>query len=162
MTNPAPAHPSNEALEELRKAVEQVPELVLSRHPKVQQQVHGTGAVSRFNTRLAVLITNVVGSMWCAYVFCIIALIGLPSAIQQAQTQGPLPLVQWLAQTFLQLVLLSVIMVGQNVLQTASDARAEADHKTLLALKTINDTQLRLLKKAEVILERLPETEAGR
>jgi hypothetical protein len=160
MTDHAPARPSNEAITEIEMAIEHVPELVLSRHPKVQQQVHGTGVASRFNTRLAVWITNVVGSMWCAYVFCVIAIVGLPSAIQQAQTQGPLPLVQWLAQTFLQLVLLSVIMVGQNVLQAASDARAQADHKTLLALKTINDTQLRLLRKAEVILERLPNAEA--
>jgi hypothetical protein len=34
-------------------------------------------------------------------------------------------LVAWIAQTFLQLVLLSVIMVGQNVQSLASDARSE-------------------------------------
>ena len=94
-------------------------------------------------------ITNAVGSMWCAYVFCVIALIGLPTAIQQAQQQGPLPLVQWVAQTFLQLVLLSVIMVGQNVLQAASDKRAEADHHTLLALKLVNERQLQILERLD-------------
>ena len=35
-------------------------------------------------------------------------------------------LVSWVAQTFLQLVLLSVIMVGQNVQAAAADKRAEA------------------------------------
>jgi hypothetical protein len=32
-------------------------------------------AVNRFNTRVALLITRVVGSMWCAYVFALFDLI---------------------------------------------------------------------------------------
>lgn len=128
----------------LQQAVEHRPQLVTSKHG--HQAVHGAGPVGRFNTWLAVLVTKVVGSMWCAYIFAVIALIGLPTAIQQSQQQGPMPLVQWVAQTFLQLVLLSVIMVGQNVLQAASDARAEADHRTLLTLKQINDRQLEILE----------------
>ena len=59
--------------------------------------------------------------MWCAYVFAAIALFGLPSAIGNG-TGG---IVQWIAQTFLQLVLLSIIIVGQNVQAAASDKRAE-------------------------------------
>src|SRR5579859_5982689 len=110
-------------------------------------QVHGDSAAGRFNAWLAVKITGIVGSMWCAYVFALIALVGLPSAIQQSQVQGPLPIVQWVAQTFLQLVLLSVIMVGQNVIQAASDLRAIADHETLLALKAINERQLEILQR---------------
>lgn len=82
---------------------------------------------TQFNTWLAVLLTKSVGTMWCAYIFTILALLGLPSAIDQMHAQGLLPLIQWIAQTFLQLVLLSVIMVGQNVLQQATDERAEAD-----------------------------------
>ena len=101
---------------------------------------------SGFNRWLAIKITNAVGSMWMAYIFAIIALIGLPSAIQQAQSQGPLPVVQWVAQTFLQLVLLSIIMVGQSVLQSASDARAEADHETLTAIHEINVKQSEILE----------------
>ena len=50
-----------------------------------------------------------------------IALLGLPSAIGHG-TGG---IVQWIAQTFLQLVLLSIIIVGQNVQASASDKRAE-------------------------------------
>lgn len=34
------------------------------------------------NGRIALAITNAVGTMWCAYVFAIIALISLPSAVQ--------------------------------------------------------------------------------
>src|SRR5579862_1021149 len=73
------------------------------------------------NAKLAVFFTNVVGSMWCAYVFAIIAFIGLPAALKP----GGEGIIAWIAQTFLQLVLLSVIMVGQNVQSVASDSRAQ-------------------------------------
>ena len=63
--------------------------------------------------------------MWCAYVFALIALIGLPSALKL----GTLGIVQWIAQTFLQLVLLSIIIVGQNIQASASDQRSENTYK---------------------------------
>jgi cobalamin biosynthesis protein CobD/CbiB len=73
------------------------------------------------NAKIAVVITRLVGSMWCAYIFAGIALLGLTPALKP----GGEGLIAWIAQTFLQLVLLSVIMVGQNVQSIASDARAE-------------------------------------
>ena len=73
------------------------------------------------NAKIAVFLTNIVGSMWCAYVFALIALIGLPPALKP----GGEGIIAWIAQTFLQLVLLSVIMVGQNVQSVASDVRSE-------------------------------------
>ncbi len=73
------------------------------------------------NAKIAVFLTNVVGSMWCAYVFAVIALIGLPAALKPSG-EG---IIAWIAQTFLQLVLLSVIMVGQNVQSVASDVRSQ-------------------------------------
>jgi hypothetical protein len=79
-------------------------------------------AIARFNAALAVKITNGVGSMWCAYAFAVIALISLPQAIS---SHSAVTLVSWISQTFLQLVLLSIIIVGQNVLAAASDQRAE-------------------------------------
>ncbi len=72
------------------------------------------------NGRIALLLTTAVGTMWCAYAFAILALVVLPQAIGG----GLLPLVQWISQTFIQLVMLSVIMVGQNVLGRAADKRA--------------------------------------
>jgi len=72
------------------------------------------------NGRIALVLTTVVGTMWCAYAFAGLALVVLPQAIGG----GLLPLVQWLSQTFIQLVMLSVIMVGQNILGRASDKRA--------------------------------------
>ena len=86
-----------------------------------------------FNGWLAVKITNIVGSMWCAYAFGALALISLPSAIHE----GTFAIVSWISQTFLQLVLLSVIMVGQKVMQTASDKQAAQTYKDAEALLEI-------------------------
>jgi hypothetical protein len=88
--------------------------------------------VEGFNAKLALVITRSVGTMACAYVFGAIALISLPAAVSSGQV---IIIVAWIAQTFLQLVLLSIIMVGQTVQSVASDARAAkefADTETIL------------------------------
>ncbi|HEX6506613.1 MAG TPA: hypothetical protein VF221_03185 [Chloroflexota bacterium] len=82
-------------------------------------------APRNLNGRIALLVTNAVGTMWCAYAFAGLALIALPQAI----SGGTLSIVQWISQTFLQLVLLSVIMVGQNLQGAAADKRAEETWK---------------------------------
>lgn len=66
----------------------------------------------KFDQWLALKITDLVSSMNCAYIFAIIALISLPAAIA---SHSLIVIVAWVAQTFLQLVLLSVIMVGQKL-----------------------------------------------
>lgn len=91
---------------------------------------HAKAAGSGFNSWLAVHITRLVGSMWCAYVFAAIALISLPDAVHG----GRPAIVSWVAQTFLQLVLLSVIIVGQNITAAASDARALATYNDASAV----------------------------
>ena len=88
-----------------------------------------------FNGWLAVQITNIVGSMWCAYVFAAVALISLPQAIHD----GVYALVAWVSQTFLQLVLLSVIMVGQRVLAKASDKQSLQTFKDAEAILELTD-----------------------
>lgn len=90
--------------------------------------------------------------MYCAYLFTVIAFVALPSAIQQG---SPTVLINWLSSNFLQLVLLPIIIVGQQVISTAQDARAEADHETLVALHQMNVQQLQILKGQEEILELL-------
>jgi hypothetical protein len=95
-----------------------------------------------FNGRLAVFITKSVSTMWCAYIFAALALISLPEAIRG----GTAPLVAWVAQTFLQLVLLSVIMVGQKVAAAASDKQALQTYKDTEALLKIQDEVHRLIK----------------
>lgn len=99
--------------------------------------------INDINKTIAILITNSVATMWCAYLFAIIAFISLPEAIKG----GVATLISWIAQTFLQLVLLSIIMVGQAVLNEKTEKRADEDHETLLKelqeIKAIHE----LLKK---------------
>jgi hypothetical protein len=90
----------------------------------VDQLPHGN-PVDRFNQWFAVKVTTGVGTMWCAYAFAALALVSLPSAIASGSA---VTLVSWISQTFLQLVLLSVIIVGQNVLAAAADKRSEATY----------------------------------
>lgn len=106
-----------------------------------------------FNNRLAVRITGIVGTMWCAYAFAILALISLPAAIQA----GTSALIQWIAQTFLQLVLLSIIMVGQKVAAEKSDQQLEQTYKDAEALLQMNDDMHRLIKQNVVLTEQINE-----
>ena len=114
-------------------------------HPHLERRKAEGAAVTAdehigFNGWLAVRITKIVGSMWCAYVFAAIALISLPQAIHA----GVYALVAWLSQTFLQLVLLSVIMVGQQVLTKASDKQAQQTFKDAEAILELTDKIHRL------------------
>jgi hypothetical protein len=113
-----------------------------SRPIRVTDQLPRRSAVERFNARFAVKVTDAVGTMWCAYAFAALALVSLPSAIQSHST---VVVVSWVSQTFFQLVLLSVVIVGQNVLAAAADKRAE---------DTYNDTDA-ILHEAVKIQEHL-------
>jgi hypothetical protein len=124
-----------------RRPVRTLDHLQRALHPSPRVLGAALKDANGVNAKIAVFITNVVGTMWCAYLFTGIALIGLPSALHP----GGEGIIAWIAQTFLQLVLLSVIMVGQNVQSLAADARSE---------NTFKDT--------ETILDRLDiHTEGG-
>lgn len=79
--------------------------------------------------------------MWCAYIFAAIALVSLPAALH---TGDPIVIVAWVAQTFLQLVLLSIIMVGQSA---SSDAVAQKIDET----HTASLSEFELAKEAREI-----------
>lgn len=104
-----------------------------------------------FNGWLAVKITNMVATMWCAYAFAILALISLPDAIKT----GTAALIAWIAQTFLQLVLLSIIMVGQKVAAAASDKQALQTYKDAEALLQISNDVHLLLKQNTDLTEQI-------
>ena len=78
------------------------------------------------NGHIGLFVTSVVGTMWCAYLFTIIALISLPDAIKSGNN---IIIISWIAQTFLQLVLLPIIIVGQNIQAKTADRRAESTYK---------------------------------
>ena len=86
--------------------------------------------MKRFNNWLAGKITNGVATMWCAYLFAAIALISLPKAIKSADS---IIIISWVAQTFLQLVLLSIIMVGQKVQSESLANTINETHSAALA-----------------------------
>jgi hypothetical protein len=147
--------PSREEHQHALEAARQAPMQHVPRHirnAQVAAQLHGSGPMGRVNAWLAVHITRIVGTMYCAYLFTAIALVALPSAIHQG---SPTVLINWLSSNFLQLVLLPIIIVGQNVISTAQDARAAADHETLTALHQMNVQQLQILKGQQEILELL-------
>jgi hypothetical protein len=115
---------------------------------------------TKLNAWLAVKITDGVGTMWCAYVFAVIAFLGLPAALKPGG-EGIIP---WIAQTFLQLVLLSIIIVGQNIAAASSDKRAEHTFKDAEAIlseaieiqKHLQMQDEKLIDALHVALSRLP------
>jgi len=120
-------------------------------HPKelLSKELKG---ISKFNYSIAVKITNGVGTMWCAYAFLLIDLLMLPPVIK---ANDVIVWVTYIAQTVLQLVLLPIIMVGQNVIQAQNESKAEADHRTLTYLATLQDEQMQELKNQTAILVKL-------
>jgi hypothetical protein len=86
--------------------------------------------MKRFNLWLAEKIAAGVATMWCAYIFAGIALISLPKALQSGDS---IVIVSWVAQTFLQLVLLSIIMVGQKVQSVSVEQKIDETHTASLA-----------------------------
>ena len=85
-------------------------------------------AAAGFNQKLAIALTKAVGTMICAYIFAILAIIGFPG-FQATPTQW----VQWISQTFIQLVMLSVIMVGQSILGRKQELQADEQFRTTMS-----------------------------
>lgn len=89
----------------------------------------------RLGSKFAVLVTVAVGSVTCTLVFAILAIAGLPTALKP----GNIGLLFWFSSDFLQLTLLSVILLGQNVQSQAADARAEKTFEDIEKVLTMLD-----------------------
>lgn len=104
-------------------------------HPHVQKREGKHPAVAgkrlSLNNRIGLRITKSVGTMWAAYAFVALTLVSLPAALASG---NELVIVAWVAQTFLQLVLLPVIIVGQNIQAASADAMAVATYEDATAL----------------------------
>lgn len=99
-------------------------------HPHPPQRItvaKAEQALSGFNMKIAVAITKSLGTMICAYIFAILAIIGFPG-LHATPTQY----VQWLSQTFIQLVALSVLAVGQQVLSKQGELMADEQFHTTM------------------------------
>jgi hypothetical protein len=114
-------------------------------------RVRGKSGFARFNAKVGLMITLGVGTMICAYIFGIVALISLPSAIN---SHNLTIIIAWISSNFLQLVLLPVIIVGQNIQAAASDKRAEDTYKDAEAvLHEAIEIQKHLAAQDEAITE---------
>lgn len=102
--------------------------------------------MKNFNIWLAEKITAGVSTMWCAYIFAGIALISLPQAIESGER---LVIVAWIAQTFLQLVLLSIIMVGQKAQSSRLEQMIVETHAA--ALEELKELQ-EISKEIQVLV----------
>ena len=104
-------------------------------HPRIAARKKAGPAKTRdehvgINGKIALALTTAVGTMWCAYAFALLALVVVPQAV----SGGLLTTIQWVSQTFIQLVMLSVIMVGQNILGRVSDKRADETYQDAEAI----------------------------
>jgi hypothetical protein len=130
--------------------------------PQISEAVaalHGPGPMGRFNARVGLKITLVVGTMWSAYIFTILALVSAPAAFQSGNR---IIIIAWVAQTFLQLVLLPIIIVGQNVQAVAADARSLATYNDASAvLEEAKQIQVHLKAQDEAIQQILATLRNG-
>ena len=144
------------------RAKEMEAEGPIKTHTVAKKRADNSTGILKFNRRLGLGITTTVGTMWAAYAFAALALVSLPAAI----TSGSLIIiVAWIAQTFLQLVLLPIIIVGQNIQSAASDARSNATYKDAGAiLHESRQIQAHLLAQDEatsVLLDKVATLEAA-
>ena len=132
-----------------------MPLYVHTPHPHIAQRRQASPEQLGLNSRIGARITALVGTMTCAYLFLLLALPALPAAIQISSLSNPIPVVTWLAQTCLQLVLLPIILVGQAVQGRAAEKRAVDTYNDAEAvLKECLDLQ-RHLQEQDVVLERV-------
>jgi hypothetical protein len=118
--------------------------------PKLADSIPTEGRLGRLNARFGLAVTVAVGSMWAAYLFTLLAFVSLPSALRSGSV---IIIISWIAQTFLQLVLLPIIIVGQNVQGAAADRRAQATFDDTEALLHINQQlQAHMQAQDEAIL----------
>ena len=110
-------------------------------HPHIaHRKEHGPVTVAAqasggINSRVALRLTALVGTMQAAYLFAGLALVALPSVL--GYTWFPsrtLLIVAWISQTFIQLVMLAVLQLGQNLQAKGSDARAEQTYRDAEAI----------------------------
>ena len=135
-------------------------------HPHVEKRKASKPELSdktpalSLNERIGLLITRTVGTMWAAYVFVGLALISLPAAIASG---NELVIVAWIAQTFLQLVLLPIIIVGQNLQAAESEKRAIATYDDAGAIlaesKQLQEHLMVQDKTLNHLVERIAELE---
>ena len=137
--------PDAAAMEQARAKPEQhQPALVLSQHHRG----------SRLLDRIAEVVNTVVGSMYVFVGVTVFIVIWLFAGNVVGFDKTPRPLLL----TILNLPQLSIMIslqVSANLAQKTSDARAVADHQTLIALHELSKQQIAILEGQNKVLELL-------
>lgn len=103
--------------------------------------------------KIALSITERVGTM--GFFFACVVLVTVPLVIPST-----MPVVQYISSGYLQLILLPLILVGQNLQGRHAELRAEHDYETnVKAEKEIETILLHLEKQDETMLEILHRIE---
>jgi len=119
-------------------------------------------AAAGINTRIAVGLTKSVGTMWTAYTFVVLAIIGLFAILGLLSPIVAL-LVAWTSQTLIQLILLPIIMVGQNVLGRKTELQADEQFRTTMStyhdieqiMQHLSAQDAELLRQAKMLIHLL-------
>lgn len=126
-------------------------------HPHISRNANerhkGEQAQGGFNTKLALALTRSVGTMFCAYVFFALALLGLPNLLSPVVAQW----VTWTSQTCIQLTMLSVIMVGQGLIGRKAELQADETYK--FSENSYHDIEQMMVHLAAQDAELLKQTE---
>lgn len=140
---------------------------------KTRKKLHGDSRIAQLNGKIGLKITVTVGTMWAAYIFAVLAVVSLPAILAETGWFGdPFPkwmtnpgliaLDLWICQAFIQLVLLPIIIVGQNIQAAASDGRAQATYDDASAvLEEARQIQKHLLAQDAAIQEILAKMRAA-
>ena len=145
------------------------PSYQYKQHPHVERRKTSAPTASKqsesgrlgLNDRIGLFITKKVGTMWAAYIFFALTLVSLPAALASGNA---LIIVSWVAQTFLQLVLLPIIIVGQNLQAAETERRAIATYDDAGAiLEEAKEIQAHLSDQDKALghlIDRIAELEA--
>ena len=143
--------------------------MVLFHHEPHQHQPRNVNLVHEeeraaggLNETVAIWLTKSVGTMWTAYLFTLIAIVGLFAILGVFNPIIAL-LVAWASQTLIQLVLLPVIMVGQNVLGRKAELQADEAFKTTMStyhdieqiMQHLSAQDAELLRQAKMLVHLL-------
>jgi uncharacterized membrane protein len=139
-----------EAAHARRAPGEHVPRLVVSR------DVRGEGILDR----IADVVNKLIGSMWLFVGISTGIVVWLFAGNIVGFDKTPWPLLLTLLN-LPQLSIMISLQVSANRAQSASDARAMADHATLVALHELSKKQVRILDGQNEVLDILRSAVAG-
>jgi uncharacterized membrane protein len=126
------------------KPREHVPKLVLSKHNR------GTGPLDR----VAEGVNRFIGSMWVFVFVTVVVVVWLFAGNIVGFDKTPWPLLLTLLN-LPQLSIMISLQVSANLAEKTSDARAESDHATLIALHELGKQQMAILEGQNQVLDLL-------